>query len=135
MDDEPIVRAAVAEVLKQRYKFDVLQACDAQGAIDLCKPQRPGLVVLDLMMPGLDSFSAVDDIRQLHPSTRFILLTGRAHTELAARARQHRVNAYVLKGDSPEELDYAVRTALNGSYYASPSLREELMYGKKPVSD
>jgi DNA-binding NarL/FixJ family response regulator len=132
-DDEPIVRAAVAEALKVRYKLDVLQAPDAQGAIELCRTRRPSLVVLDLMMPGLDTFSAVDEIRKLCPSTRFIILTGRAHRPLALRARQHRINAFVLKGDSPEELDYAVRTALSGSYFVSPVLREEIYFGTQPM--
>src|SRR5579859_6433531 len=69
----------------------------------------------------------------LCPSTRFIILTGRAHRPLALRARQHRINAFVLKGDSPEELDYAVRTSLSGSYFVSPVLREEIYFGTQPI--
>ena len=112
VDDQPIVRTALAAILSHRYQFEVAEAEDASSAVELCKQRCPTMVILDLMMPGLDTFSAMHEIRQLRPNTRLMLLTSRSDRSLVARAREYKVNGYVLKNDPPEEMDYAIRSVL-----------------------
>ncbi|MBI3269399.1 MAG: response regulator [Planctomycetes bacterium] len=53
VDDEPDTLGLLVEVLAMEG-FEVLQAEDGAEALELCERQRPDLVLLDLMMPGLD---------------------------------------------------------------------------------
>lgn len=126
------MRTALAAILSHRYQFEVAQAEDAAGAVELCKSRCPAMVILDLMMPGLDTFSAVHEIRQLRPTTRMMILTSHSDRSLVARAREYKVNGYVLKSDPPDEMDYAIRSVLRGSFYIPPSLREDLYFNPVP---
>jgi len=78
--------------------------------------------MLETLLPGLDSFAAAADIRRLRPAARIGILTRHNHTALLSRARQARLNGFVLKQDGFEELNYAIRTMLKGGFYAPPSM-------------
>ena len=84
-------------------------------------------------MPGLDTFAAAADIRQLRPQTKIAILTRHNHAELFRRARRQRLNGFILKEDSPQELDYAIRTVLRGGFYTPPSMSSELLTHSEPI--
>lgn len=84
--------------------------------------KSPALVLLERMMPGLDSFSAALDMRRSNPVAKIALLTRDKIPEHLFRAREHRLNGLIVKRDTPEELFYAIRTILNGGFYTSPSM-------------
>jgi two-component system nitrate/nitrite response regulator NarL len=73
-------------------------------------------------MPGLDSFSAALQIRQLHTNVKIAFLTTHALPDQLVRARRLRLNGFILKKDDSEELFYALRTILGGGFYAPPSM-------------
>jgi DNA-binding NarL/FixJ family response regulator len=126
-DDKAIVREAIAHVIHDEHNLDVLQADNAARALDLCKSHMPALVLLETHMPGLDTFAAALDIRQLRPQTKIAILTRHNHTELFRRARRARLNGFILKEDSHEGLNYAIRTVLRGGFYTPPSMSSELL--------
>lgn len=77
-------------------------------------------------MPGLDTFSAAVEIRQLHPTTKIAILTRHGSIEHAVRAKRMRLNGFILKQDPPEELFYAIRTIRTGGFYLPPSMSAQL---------
>ncbi len=48
---------------------------DGKEAVELFEKHRPEIVVLDLMMPYFDGFYAIDKIRKIDPSAKFLILT------------------------------------------------------------
>jgi DNA-binding NarL/FixJ family response regulator len=121
-DDQALVREALSQVLISYFHFEVLQAKNAEEAVVFCHQHYPSLIILDLMMPGLGSLLAVKEIREIRPDVKIAILTGRTDEDLLLRARKLGVNAYILKGDRPDELRYAIRTILDGGYYLPPSM-------------
>jgi DNA-binding NarL/FixJ family response regulator len=85
--------------------------------------RRPGrdLVLLEALMPGLDTFSAAADIRLARPSAKIGILTHHNSLDLYNRARKARLNGFILKQDRMEELDYAIKRMLGGGFYTPPS--------------
>ena len=132
-DDKAIVREAIAHVIHEEHHMDVLQADNAARALDLCKSHVPALVLLETLMPGLDTFAAAADIRQIRPQTKIAVLTRHNHTDLFRRARRQRLNGFILKEDSCQELDYAIRTVLRGGFYTPPSMSSELLIPSEAV--
>ena len=57
VDDEPVLREVVGEVLRDEG-YAVVEAADGHEALDLLRSERPGLVLMDVMMPGLDGRAA-----------------------------------------------------------------------------
>ncbi len=56
VEDEQDVLALVAEVIGGDSGYRIIQALDGPQALDLARRQRPDLVLLDVMLPGMDGF-------------------------------------------------------------------------------
>lgn len=72
-DDDETLRKTVATYCRHEG-FDVIEASDGQETVELCAFQIFGVIILDVMMPRLDGFSACREIRRKH-NTPVIMLT------------------------------------------------------------
>jgi DNA-binding NarL/FixJ family response regulator len=126
-DDEGFLREAISSSLSLMFKFQVLQANSADEALCLTRKHKPSLVLMDMMMPGMNSFDAAVDIRKESKGTKVAIFSGRADVDFVIRSRELRVHGYILKGDGIEEFRYAVNTILRGGIYVPPSLSEHLL--------
>jgi CheY-like chemotaxis protein len=62
VDDDPDMRLAIASVLRSR-SYEVIEACDGQEALRKVKEEKPDLMLLDLLMPEMDGFAVVKELR------------------------------------------------------------------------
>jgi twitching motility two-component system response regulator PilH len=70
IDDSATIVALLARMLRQNG-YEVLEAADAEQGLDLAKTQAPELVFLDIVLPGMDGFAALRQLRR-DPMTREI---------------------------------------------------------------
>jgi two-component system, OmpR family, response regulator ResD len=104
VDDEPTIAEVVARYL-ERAGYRTRVAGDGVQAIEAAAVERPDLVVLDLMLPGLDGLEVMRRLRERDPDRiAVILLTAKG--EEADRVIGLRLGAddYVVKPFSPAEL-------------------------------
>jgi DNA-binding response OmpR family regulator len=113
VDDEPIVRDVVVRYL-QRDGFTTLEAGDGDTARDLIENGDPGLVVLDIMLPGTDGLELCRWIRS-RSDLPVILLTARGEEADRIVGLELGADDYVTKPFSPRELAARVRTVLRRS--------------------
>jgi DNA-binding response OmpR family regulator len=113
VDDEPIVRDVVVRYL-QRDGFTTLEAGDGDTARDLIESGDPGLVVLDIMLPGTDGLELCRWIRS-RSDLPVILLTARGEEADRIVGLELGADDYVTKPFSPRELAARVRTVLRRS--------------------
>ncbi len=64
VDDDPASREMAAHVLRKRFGC-VMEAADGLTALALMERQKPGLILLDLMMPGMDGFEFIAAVRRV----------------------------------------------------------------------
>lgn len=80
VDDDPHARASYRAILGHALpQRPVIEAADGAAAIDLLAHERPGLIILDLMMPEVDGFAVLEEVRA-NPATRpipVLVLSGR----------------------------------------------------------
>src|SRR4029453_4621460 len=76
VDDEVDIASSIQYVLKQEG-FATLLAHDGWKAMELYQAQRPDLLILDLMMPGLDGYEVCRRVRSLDQKTPILMLTAR----------------------------------------------------------
>jgi DNA-binding response OmpR family regulator len=110
VDDEPTIREIVVRYLK-RDGYETLEAADGNRARKLLETQRPDLVVLDVMLPGVDGLELCHWIRA---SSRLpvIMLTARGEESDRIVGLELGADDYVTKPFSPRELAARVRTVL-----------------------
>jgi two-component system response regulator NreC len=105
--------------------FEVLaEAGTSDDALRLVKAHRPGVVVLDLNMPGsmTSSLDALPALAAEAPGTRVVVLTMQDDPQYARQALAAGANAYVLKEGADSELVEAIRRAAAGEVYLNPRL-------------
>ncbi|HEY2940637.1 MAG TPA: response regulator transcription factor, partial [Gaiellaceae bacterium] len=110
VDDEPIVREVVVSYL-QREGYRTLEAADGDRARELLEAESPGLVVLDVMLPGTDGLELCRWIRA-RSELPVIMLTARGEEADRIVGLELGADDYVTKPFSPRELAARVRTVL-----------------------
>jgi DNA-binding response OmpR family regulator len=110
VDDEPIVRRVVATYLRHEG-HRTLEAPDGRAALELIQREEPGLVVLDLMLPGIDGLELCRMIRR-SSDTPVIMLTARGEEADRIVGLDLGADDYVTKPFSPRELVARVRSVL-----------------------
>jgi len=110
VDDEPMVREVVSAYLK-RDGFKVLQSPDGESALESVGSHEPDLIVLDVMLPEIDGYSVLAQIRA-SSDLPVILLTARTDEADRVLGLELGADDYVVKPFSPRELAARVRTVL-----------------------
>jgi DNA-binding response OmpR family regulator len=110
VDDEPMVREVVTAYL-EREGFVVTEAGDGRKALDLLPSTRPDLIILDVMLPQIDGFSVLSQIRKTS-DVPVILLTARTEETDRVLGLELGADDYVVKPFSPRELAARVRSVL-----------------------
>ena len=102
VDDEARIRA----IIKKYAEFEghqVTEAGDGMEAVTLCRSQSFDMIIMDIMMPELDGFSACREIRKIS-QTPIIMLSARGEEYDKINGFELGVDDYVVKPFSPKEL-------------------------------
>lgn len=110
VDDEDIVREVVCTYL-EREGYSTLQASAGRAAVALIESEQPDLIVLDVMLPEVDGFSILAELRK-RADIPVILLTARTDETDRVLGLELGADDYVVKPFSPRELAARVRTIL-----------------------
>ena len=128
VDDEPLVCDVVARYL-ERDGHRVVMASDGDRARELIEREAPGLVLLDVMLPG--QTDGLDLCRWIRSSSELpvILLTARVEEADRIVGLELGADDYVTKPFSPRELAVRVRTVLRRSRAAAEPPVDRLSVG------
>lgn len=104
VDDEPNIRLLVATILGGNY--DVTEAKDGREAVDIASREMPDLILMDIMMPNVDGYTACTAIKA-NPETRLIpvvMLTGVGYELNRKLAEKVGADGYVTKPFTRQDL-------------------------------
>lgn len=130
VDDEPDIVALVAYHLA-KSGFRVSTASNGQDALGLARQERPALVVLDLMLPGLSGFNVLEQLRG-DDGTRdvaVLMLTARRDEPDRIRGLSLGADDYLTKPFSPQELVLRVSAILRRVGAAAHTATDVLAIG------
>lgn len=105
-DDESDVREGILQEIDwEKHGFEVAATAEnGKEAYELVEKLVPDIVITDIKMPFMDGLSLSELIRQKYPATRIVILTGFDEFEFAQKAVKLRIDEYVLKPFSSQEL-------------------------------
>lgn len=89
-----------ADVLQERLAvrgFQVFKAYSGEEALERLDEANPDVVILDVMLPGRDGLSTLDEIKQRRPLVGVIMLTGHAHLETAVEGMKRGAFDFLIK--------------------------------------
>ncbi|MEE5992642.1 MAG: response regulator transcription factor [Oscillospiraceae bacterium] len=130
VDDEINIRAVVREYAEfEEYEVD--EAANGMEAVDKCKNNNYDLIIMDVMMPKLDGYSASKEIKK-HKNIPIIMLSARGEEYDKLFGFEIGVDDYVVKPFSPKELMARVKAVLLRSQSVQrpePPKNERLKFG------
>ena len=99
VDDVPQIRKAINDAL-MRDGMDVLAAArNGQEAIDYAQKLKPDFVLLDIVMPIMQGYEALPEIRRLLPDAIIVMLTSTSEQNLVLECRKAGANGFIIKSD------------------------------------
>jgi DNA-binding NtrC family response regulator len=114
VDDDPLVPRTLRLLLqKQGHEVDV--ASHAEQAFERLKAKAADVVISDINMPGPDGFAVLQHVKQHHPASQVVLVTGYGTIESAVRGMREGAFDYVTKPVLDEEMLLVVERALEAS--------------------
>ena len=126
VDDHTVVRAGLRRLLAALPEMEISEAADGREALALVRSEQPGMVLLDLNLPGLGGLELLRRVLLEHPAARIMVLSMHAEAIYAARAMQAGAMGYLSKNASPEELLEAIRRVAAGGRYIEGEIAQEL---------
>lgn len=110
VDDEDMVREVVSAYL-DREGYRSVEATDGRAALDAVREHKPDLIVLDVMLPRIDGYTVLSELRK-HTQVPVILLTARSQEVDRVLGLELGADDYVVKPFSPRELTARVKSVL-----------------------
>ena len=126
VDDEQLIRSALAQALSVGGLDLVGEAADVQDAIGTVLDLRPDVVLMDLMPSGGSGVDAIAQLGLLAPASRVLVLT-RSEQNRVVEAIVAGASGYILKTASPETIAAAVKATAAGESVISSQVAGKLL--------
>ena len=126
VDDEQMIR----ELIKKYAVFEgheVTEAANGMEAVLLCRQKSFDMIIMDVMMPELDGFSACKEIRKFS-STPVLMLSARGEEYDRIHGFELGIDDYVVKPFSPKELMMRVDAIMKRSGKTEPENKDVFQY-------
>jgi len=128
-DDHTLVRAGLRKLLESMSDFEVVgEAGDGLALLAMAEKLQPGLVLMDIAMPGLNGIEATARLVKAWPGIRVLILSMHQNEEYVRQALRHGAMAYLLKDAAPMELELALTAVLRGETYLSPAVSKGVVH-------
>ncbi len=111
VDDEKRVRDTCHKML-EADGFDVSQAENGDVGIQMIEKEHFDIILLDLMMPGLSGMETLARVRDMHPDTVVIVITGYATVEHSIEAMKRGAFDFLSKPFAPQDLRLVITKAI-----------------------
>jgi threonine synthase len=101
VDDTPEARRLIRRILQSQGDFEIFEATNGREALEVANRERLDLIILDLMMPEVDGFAALDQLRSKRETANIpvIVATAKELTVDEKSRLQGQIQALLMKGD------------------------------------
>jgi DNA-binding NarL/FixJ family response regulator len=126
-DDHQMLREGLTHSLADEGLDVIGEAADGDQAVERALELRPDVVLMDVTMPERNGIEATQEIRQLDPGIKVVMLTMHADADVLAAAVKAGASGYLLKDCSIEEIAHAIRTTAAGHTLMSSNVASSML--------
>ena len=136
-DDQALVRGAMAALLDLEPDIDVVaEVGRGDEVLSEVRRTQPDVCLLDIEMPGLDGLAVAEQLAEIAPECRSLIVTTFSRPGYLRRALDAGVGGFVVKDTPAKELAEAVRRVHAGLRVIDPALAtESLTRGPNPLTE
>ncbi len=109
VEDEVSIRKFI-KINLEREGFEVFEAGSGEEGLEIAEREKPAIVLLDIMLPGMDGFEVCDRLRKSFPHLGIIMLTAKAEDYDKIMGLQSGTDDYLTKPFNPTELTLRIKS-------------------------
>ncbi len=130
IDADSLLRDGVCALLNSEEELQVIGAVGTTAEIArVSLPTAPDIAIMDIAVPDATGIEAITAVRVRWPGIRVLVLTFDSDGRLLEEALQAGADGYLLKSDTRQTLDLALRSVKEGERYVSPSIFDNVVHG------
>jgi len=103
VDDEKVIRELFLRLFSAKYEMDT--ARDGKEALEKLAARRPGLVFLDMMMPGISGMDLLKEVFKSCPGINVLVMTGVAFEDMKNAVLETGARGFIRKPFTIDELE------------------------------
>jgi len=126
VDDHPIVRAGVRQLIQQIPSASVEEAETGEEGYRLFQELYPDMVLLDITLPGIGGLEVLRRIRANREDAKVLMFSMHEDPVFASRAMQAGARGYITKNNAADHLVEAIEKVLEGKIYLSADTAQQL---------
>lgn len=127
-DDHRIIREGLRSLLDRDKELQVVgEAGNGQELLNLLEHTPTDVVLMDVNMPVMDGFEALQQLKKLHPNVAVIVLTMLDNAPTLHRLMESGAIGYLLKDTGKDELCSAIKLAAKGTPFISSGMSMKMM--------
>ncbi len=130
IDDHPVTHLGCGQLLRELDYDPVLEALTDRDALSLAEVYIPGLIVLDLGMPGLGGLNLIAPLLRRTPKARILIFSMNEQAAFVSKALAAGAAGYLSKNSGPEDFLDAVRSLEAGKAYLPHDMAMSLATAK-----
>ena len=124
VDDHPEMISTVTQLLGGHYNIMATSGTGCEGLKAIARLE-PDCVVLDISMPDLSGIDVAKRLKDLHSHAKIVFLTVHEDPDYVTEALAAGANGYVVKSQLTSDLPTALKRALAGHVFISPSIKRD----------
>jgi len=127
VDDHGLVRAGIRRLLEDASGIEVVgEAGSGEEAIDYVREHEPGVVIMDVNMPGIGGLEATRKLLHIHPGVKIIVVTVYVEEPFPTRLLEAGAAGYLTKSCAVDEIVSAIYAVQRGERYLSADVARQL---------
>ena len=132
VDDHPLVRRGIIDILSVDQKHEINEASNIAAAMTVLKREQIDIIIIDLNLGNENGFKLVDTVKNSYPEIKRVILTSSVNIFDYKKAMELNVDAYIIKDAFIEDIVYALQVVSRGGKYYSPQIIQQSMNGFMP---
>jgi len=127
VDDHKLVRETWIYLLNTVPSFHVAASCSsAEEAIRIAEHLHPGVILLDINLPGMNGLEATCIFRQVAPGSKILAVSVYTQTSYVRKMLKNGALGYVTKNSSRQEMIHAIKEVHAGHQYLCEEIRKNM---------
>jgi DNA-binding NarL/FixJ family response regulator len=128
VDDHPLIRKGLKLIIESEPDYKVIgQAKSSEEAYPLIKKVKPGLVIVDISLPGLSGLELIKQLLNELSDLKIMVLSRHDESIYAERVIRAGAKAYLMKHMAGDLIIEAIDHVMNGGIYVSEKMNEKLL--------
>jgi DNA-binding NarL/FixJ family response regulator len=128
VDDHPVVRKGLSQIITQQADLDVVAEADGyHHALEMLKEHEIDMAIVDLTLKDISGLDLIKQLKVLYPDLKTLVLSMHDENLYAERALRAGAGGYIMKQEDAQDLVAAIRVVMSGEIFITQAIASKMI--------